>query len=62
LIESIDKTFTCVKPLEKPIAWGDGDNEIMWKTIMVEMVNNVGILEREDVERRNLMMGYTPYL
>jgi hypothetical protein len=29
LIESIDKTFTCVKPLEKPIAWGDGDNEIM---------------------------------
>jgi hypothetical protein len=29
---------------------------------MVEMVNNVGILEREDVERRNLMMGYTPYL
>jgi hypothetical protein len=29
LIESIDKTFMCVKPLEKPIARADGDCEIM---------------------------------
>jgi hypothetical protein len=29
LIKSIEKTFMCVKPLGKPIARGDGDNEIM---------------------------------
>ncbi len=29
LIEFVDKTFMCVKPLEKPVARGDGDNEIM---------------------------------
>jgi hypothetical protein len=29
LMEFVDKTFMCVKPLKKPIAREDGDGEIM---------------------------------